>query len=136
MFVNGKVTINIHQCFSIPVLRTHRSACFWCFPPPHLIQMNGSLSGHCRAWWRADHLNQVWWRRETSKTNWETLTYMNIISIYIYKWSLYHLQMVYLPIINYVYCKVLSIFPLINTLNQPYWIWSTCLCWQDMYFRL
>ena len=33
---------------------THCPACFRCFPPPpHLIQMNGSLSAHCRAWWRA-----------------------------------------------------------------------------------
>ena len=74
----------VDQCFSIPVLMTHCPVCFGCFPPPHLIQMNGSLSGHCRAWWRADHLNRVWWRRETSKTcrvvghedrNWETLDY-------------------------------------------------------------
>ena len=43
--------------------------CFPCFPPPpHLSQMTGSLSGRCRAGWRADRLNQVWWRRETWKT--------------------------------------------------------------------
>ena len=40
-----------------------------CFPAPtHLIQMNESLSGFCRAWWWDDHLNQVCWKRETSKT--------------------------------------------------------------------
>lgn len=44
-------------------------ASFSCFPAPtHQIQMNGSLSGFSRAWWRADHLNQVWWRREISST--------------------------------------------------------------------
>lgn len=30
--------------------------------------LSGSLSGLCRAWWRADHLNRVCWRRKTSKT--------------------------------------------------------------------
>ena len=55
--------------FTTPVLGTHCPACVRCFPPPtHPIQMNGPLSGHCRAWWQADRVNQVWWRRETSKT--------------------------------------------------------------------
>jgi len=52
------IPVAFNQCFSIPVLMTHCPACFGCFPPPpHLIQINGSLSGHCRAGWRADHLN-------------------------------------------------------------------------------
>ena len=40
-------------------------ACFTCFPAAHLMQMSGSLSGFSRAWWQADHLNQVCCSTET-----------------------------------------------------------------------
>lgn len=47
-----------------------------------LIEVNGSLSGLSRAWWRSDYLNQARWSRETSKTcpqewDWKTLIYQN-----------------------------------------------------------
>ena len=43
--------------------------CFRCFlAAAHLIQMNGSSSDCSRARWWADHLTQVCWSRETSKT--------------------------------------------------------------------
>lgn len=55
--------------FSILVLRAPCPACFRGFPAPtHLIQMNRSLSGLSRARWWGDHLNQVCWCQEMSKT--------------------------------------------------------------------
>ena len=56
--------IKLSQCFSVLLLGPPCPACFRCFPslsPTHLIKMDGSLSGFCRAWRQTDHLNQVCW---------------------------------------------------------------------------
>ena len=50
LFREERRGVYVDQCSSTLVLGTHCPACFRYFPPPpHLIQMNGSLSGHCRA---------------------------------------------------------------------------------------
>jgi len=87
LFFRGSPLRNCKDCFTWLSCKNRNNYIILqqCF------SMNGSLSDHCRAWWRADHLNQVWWRREASKKsravghedrNWETLYYSNLIEYY------------------------------------------------------